>query len=138
MDQRRAPCGNQQAHGTHGFWTTGYAAWNECTGWTVAEVAATELIEQLNQVAREHYPPFKMPEGIRLECHPAVTYWLTNMFIPGYAEFVSSLRTGEDLLKPQIPVMHCAAMERGAWRIVHGDRGEHLIAEGVIPATVTA
>jgi hypothetical protein len=138
MDQRRSACRNPQAHAAHGFHTAGYAAWIECPGWTDAEAATTDLIERLNQVAREHCPPLKMPEGIRLECHPLVGYALSNMFIPGYAEFVSSLQAGDNLLKPQIPVMHSPAMERGAWRIVHGDRGQHLIAEGVIPDSVTA
>lgn len=125
MEQRHPLCGNAQAHAKHGFWITA-AAWNECSGWTDAEAATTELIEQMNKVGREAFWPLKMPEGIRLECHPAVVHHLQQMFIPGYAEFAS----GEaDLLKPQIPVI-CVAIERGAWKLA-SDAG--MIAEGVIP-----
>lgn len=87
------------------------------------------LADRLDQVARDHLPPLKMPAGIRLECHPLVVRELQMQFIPSFAEFSASLATGEDPVRPQIPVTVTAGMGRGQWRIT-ADGG--LIAEGVI------
>lgn len=137
MDRRKPLCGsagpygNRGVHGPHSFWSHGYTAWTECPGWSEQDADATVLADRLDEVARDHAWPLKMPPGIRLECHPLVPHVLHNLFVPSYAEFVSSLRTGEDALKPQIPVAVTAGMEAGQWRIVTDDG---LIAEGVVRA----
>lgn len=118
------------AHGPHGFfpWRMSDGA-IPCPGWTEREAGATVLADRLDQVARDHWWPLSMPPGIRLECHPLVPHALQQIFIPSYNEFVSSLSTGEDLVKPQMPIVVTPGMERGQWRITADDG---LIAEGVV------
>lgn len=116
-------------HGSHEFFPFRFAEASGCPGWTEREAGATALADRLDRVAREHTWPLKMPPGIRLECHPSVPHALQQLFIPSYAEFVSSLNTGEDMLKPQIPVVVTAGMTAGQWRIVADDGP---IAEGVV------
>lgn len=122
-DERKGP------HEPHGYWTRHYMSWMECPGWTRQEDDATALADRVSQVAREHAWPLKMPAGIRLECHPLVFHALRQLFVPSFAEFTASLATGEDMMKPQIPVTVTAGMERGRWRIT-ADDGQ--IAEGTV------
>ena len=89
-------------------------------------VSVTALADRLNQIARESLWPRRLPAGIRLECHPSVITPLRDL---NDGEFTSSLSTGENALKPQIPVVVTAAMTAGQWRIT-ADGG--LIAEGVV------
>ncbi len=129
MDRRKPLCRNDEVHGPHGYWAHGYTSWNECPGWSEHDADTTVLADRLDQVAREAAWPLKMPPGIRLECHPAVVHALQQLFIPFYGEFTASLNTGEDMMKPQIPVVVMAGMTGGQWRIV-ADDGQ--IAEGVV------
>lgn len=116
-------------HEAHGYWTRHYMSWQECPGWTQQEADATALAERVSQIAREALWPMRLPAGIRLECHPLVYRALTQLFIPSYAEFTASLATGEDVFKPQIPLVVTAGMERGQWRITADDGP---IAEGTV------
>jgi hypothetical protein len=117
-------------HGGHEFFPhrqSGEAV--RCPGWTQQEADATWLASRLDQVARDAVWPMRLPAGVRLECHPAVPSALQQLYVPGLAEFTASLNTGEDLLKPQIPVMVLANLPHGWWRII-GDDGQ--IDEGVV------
>lgn len=125
MELRRPPCRNEDAHEPHGFWAAGYANWVECPGWSQAEADASSLIGEVRKYIRQHQ---ELPEGIALECHPSVPYYLANAIIPGYMEF-----TGErDPRSPfsQVPVIACPAMAPGAWRMATISR--QVFAEGVI------
>jgi hypothetical protein len=135
MELRRPPCGNEEAHDAHGFFTTGHGAvpvstlgtqWAECPGWTQADAATSKLIGEMLRLIREQP---ELPEGIGLECHPMVTYHLAAHFIPGYMEFTGERDPRNPF--PQIPVIACPAMERGAWRIATIRRD--VITEGKIP-----
>lgn len=127
------------AHVSHQFFPYQLGGWGtaaECPGWSERDDDAAALSIRLDQVARDAGYPFdgwqrKMPPGIRLECHPLVPAALQQLFIPSYAEFTASLNLGvaEDLMKPQIPVVVTAGMERGAWRIAADDG---LIVEGTV------
>jgi hypothetical protein len=122
-DERKGP------HDPHGYWTRHCMSWLECPGWTRQEDDATALAEQMNQVAREAMWPMRLPAGIRLECHPLVLHALQRLFVPSFADFTAILATGEDIMKPQIPVMVTPGMERGQWRIT-ADDGQ--VAEGTV------
>lgn len=98
-----------------------------CPGWSEREDDAAALVMRLDQVAIDH--EFRLPPGMRVECHPLVYRGLQDLFIPSCDEFVTSMHTGEEVFKPQVPVMITAGMERGQWRIV-ADEGQ--IAEGVV------
>ena len=129
MDRRKPLCRNDAVHGSHGYWTHSYTSWNECPGWSEQEADTAALAGRLDQVAREAAWSLRMSAGIRLECHPSVPYALQQFFIPSYSEFAASLKTGEDMMKPQLPVVVTAGMTVGQWRIV-ADDGQ--IAEGAI------
>lgn len=77
----------------------------------------------------DHAWPLALPAGIRLECHPSVLAGLRQATVPSYSEFAGSLATGEDLLKPQVPVMVTEGMQRGGWRLAADDG---IIDEGTI------
>lgn len=126
MERVRPPCRNAaEAHEAHGFHSHGYAFWNECPGWSHAEADTSALMDVLDSYARDHRL-VPVDDGIRLECHPLVPYMLMRMTIPDFREFVA----GENFAKPQIPVVVSAAMDRGAWRLVFGDRT--LVSEGAL------
>lgn len=129
MELARPLCRNTKAHPAHGFWAHGYTVWNECPGQSEHDADITVLAERMSGIARDAAWPLRMPAGIRLECHPSVFADLRLMFVPDYAEFTASLATGEDLFKPQIPVVVTAGMGRGAWRLA-GDGG--TIDQGTI------
>lgn len=122
-DERKGP------HEPHGYWTRHYMSWLECPGWTRQEDDATAPADRISQIAREAAWPLKMPAGIRLECHPLVFRALQQLFVPSFADFTASLATGEDMMKPQIPLVVTAGMARGQWRIT-ADDGQ--IAEGTV------
>lgn len=127
MERRKSRCGDIMAHGEHYVLRHGEAVTR--TGWTHQEADATDLAARLDQVARENAWPLSLPPGIKLECHPLVPHVLQQLFIPSYAEFSASLATGEDVLKPQIPVVVTPGWGRGQWRITADDG---LIAEGTV------
>ena len=138
MERRNPACrgaayGTDQSatvHGPHDFFPWMMSDGTvPCPGWTRRDASATELAERLDQVARDHWPPLSMPPGIRLECDHLVVHALQQLFLPSYDEFVSSLSTGEDVMKPQMPVVVTPGMGRGQWRITADDG---LIAEGVV------
>jgi hypothetical protein len=137
MDRRKPGCQGASygtdysaaPHGAHEFLASRYAEPGECYGWTQQEGDASTLADRLDQVARDNARPLKMPPGIRLECHPLVVHVLQQLFVPSYGEFTASLSTGEDMMKPQIPVVVTAGMGRGQWRITADDG---LIAEGAV------
>jgi hypothetical protein len=120
-------------HEPHGYWTRHYMSWLECPGWTRQEADAADLAGRVSEIARNAWTapglPPALPPGIRLECRPLVFHALQQLFVPSFAEFTASLRTGEDIMKPQIPVMVTAGMTRGQWRIT-ADEGQ--IAEGTV------
>lgn len=97
-----------------------------CPGWCQRDADVTALADRLDQIARESSWPMRMPAGIRLECHPSVIAPLRDLNDDGFA---SSLSTGENALKPQIPVVVMAAMPAGQW-LITADGG--LIADGVV------
>lgn len=137
MDRRKPACRgaacwtdkSAEVHGPHEFFPWQHAEAASCPGWTEGDAGATVLADRLDQVGREAAWPMQLPPGIRLECHPSVPHALQQLFIPSYAEFVSSLNTGEDAVKPQIPVVVTAGMTTGQWRITADDG---LIAEGFV------
>ncbi len=100
-----------------------------CPGWSAREDDAAALAMRLDRVALDHAWPLTMPPGIRLECHPSVPHALMQLYIPSYDDFMSALNTGEDPVKPRIPVVVTAGMAAGEWRITADDG---LIAEGVV------
>lgn len=136
MDEMRGPAcegspadERKGAHDPHGYWTRHWGAWAECPGWTRCEADATELAGQLSQIAREAMWPAALPPGIRLECHPFASHALRQLFIPSLNDFTASLATGEDMMRPQIPLVVTAGLGRGQWRITAGGG---LIAEGTV------
>ena len=122
-DERKGP------HEPHGYWTRHCMSWLECPGWTRREADVTDLADRMSEIARENAWPLAMPPGIRLECHPLVLHALTQLFVPSFATFAASLRTGEDMMKQQIPVTVMPGLERGQWRIT-ADDGQ--VAEGTV------
>lgn len=112
MERRKPACrgaayGDQSktVHAPHGYFPWQMSEPVECPGWTEMDAGTTVLADRLDQLARESLWPRALPLGARLECHPLVRHALRQLFISGFAEFVSSLNTGEDMLKPQIPLV---------------------------------
>lgn len=144
MERRKAQCGSDARHDPHPYWAYSASDFGphgaDCPGWLGQDADATDLANRLDQVARDAWRPpplpHDLPPGIRLECHPLVPHVLEQLFIPSYGEFVTSLADAQlggpgiaHWVKPQIPVLVIAGMERGQWRIT-ADAG--LIAEGTV------
>lgn len=132
MERMRPACrgayfGTDQAgpHGPHDYFSHAWAEALPCPGWTSAQSGTGVLLDTLEDLARTWLLARKVPEGVRLECHPYVRYEIQRITIPGYREFCALAEW-----KPDIPVLVRADMERGAWRIVIV--AEELITEGVI------
>lgn len=80
--------------------------------------AAKALVGRIERYAWEHTPPRgTMPDGIRVEMHPAVRYVLLGRYVPGYQDFVQDNYAGP-LSRVQIPVKVNPELPRGGWRLV--------------------
>jgi hypothetical protein len=130
MELVKPVCRNISEHPAHSFWSHGYTVWNECPGQTAQDADTAALAEQLTGLAVDHAWPMALPAGTRLECHPLVPLLLTRIVVPSYAEFSTSLHTGEVTPKTYIPVVVRDGMDRGAWELVSDDTG--LMDQGVI------
>jgi hypothetical protein len=131
MGRREPLCGNPEAHAPHGSPVPGKTFLMVCPGWCQRDADATALAERLDQAARDSLWPLALPAGMRLECHPSVVTPLRDLYVPERDEFTPHLAvvTGEDVAKPQIPVVVVPGMERGQWRITADDGP---IAEGTV------
>lgn len=65
-------CGNGQPHAPHPQLTADFGA-PDCPGWTADQQAVRQVITSVRDYVREHYQPGDpLPDGLRLEMHPAV------------------------------------------------------------------
>jgi hypothetical protein len=131
MNRREPLCGNPEAHAPHGSPVPGKTFLRVCPGWCQRDADAAALAERLDQIARDSLWLLTLPPGIRLECHPSVLNPLRDLYVPGPADFTpdAAAMTGENVAKPQVPVVVTAGMGRGHWRIT-ADEGQ--IAEGTV------
>jgi hypothetical protein len=69
-------CGDETPHPAHP--QSGFGM-PDCPGWTKEQQLVRHLIFSVNEYVQEHYNPYGrllLPDGIRLEMHPAVRYAL--------------------------------------------------------------
>jgi hypothetical protein len=130
MELPTPTCGNYDVHGKHEFWSHG-PVWTGCPGWTQREADVKTLYETVWAFLCDHMAPRKVPEGTRLEIHPAAWYAWLGTVIPGYREFVSGSPPGFD----EIPAVVTVAAESGTWCL---RTDTETIAEGRIASAISA
>lgn len=100
MELPQPRCGHYAAHDTHLFLLHGDPV--ECPGWTQVQADIKALYETVWRFQSEHRPPRELPEGTRLEMHPAARHaWLVTV-IPSYQEFVSGEEPGFNLIPIEV------------------------------------
>ena len=95
------------------------------------KAAVDALIGLLERYARDHTPPLgTMPDGIRLEMHPATRHMILRHWTPGYTQFI----TGQEMpTPPKIPVKIDMDLPEYGWRLVVVT--EDVINGGIMPVT---